>query len=136
MTPIQKQVSELAKRNLSVREICQATGLSEHSVRYVGYRLQLTFRSSIRQKAPVQARQPITDRRTVIVRTIPTGSASVNESRVSLSKMPWDDSEGAITPRPETDPRFSLVRSTPAARSRAELVIDAIRAELTEIRHG
>jgi|GEM_PF-2879138 len=136
MTPIQKQVSELAKKNLSVREICRATGLSEHSVRYVGYRLRLNFRSSIRQKSPVRVTQPITDRRTVIVRTIPTGSASVNESRVSLSKMPWDDSEGLIAPRPESDPRFSLVRSAPAPKSRAELVIEALRAELTQIRHG
>ncbi|MGA0615350.1 hypothetical protein [Paracoccus sp. KR1-242] len=136
MTPVQKQVYELAKRNLSVREICRATGLSEHSVRYVGYRLCLTFRSSIKQKAPVPVRQPISDRRTVIVRTTPTGSASVNESRVSVSKMPWDESEGAIAPRPETDPRFSLVRPTPAPKSRGELVIEALRAELAEIRNG
>lgn len=136
MTPVQKQVSELARKNMSVREICRATGLSEHAVRYVGYRLRLTFRSSIKQKAPVPVRQPITDRRTVIVRTTPTGSASVNESRVSLSRMPWDEAEGAIAPRPESDPRFSLVRSTPAPRSRAEQVIEALRAELAEVRHG
>jgi len=130
MTPNQKVVSALAAKNLSIPEICRATGLKESAVRYVGYRLGLTFRQHLPSLPPAREKVVAMDRRTVVVRSVPTGSSAVSESRIVLPRMPWEDPEGVVSARPETDPRFSLVKIVPEPMSRAERVIEVIRAEL------
>lgn len=130
MTPMQRSVTDLAAKNFSVPEICDMLGVNESSVRSVGYRFNLTFRRHVMPKPPAPIRAPIANRRTVIVRSVPTGSSAVNETAVSLPRMPWDEPEAPLAPRPETDPRFSLVRMPKPTPTKAERVIEAIRAEL------
>ncbi|MFG6081574.1 hypothetical protein ACEUZ9_002198 [Paracoccus litorisediminis] len=137
-TPMRDLVAQMAREGLTCSETAERLGIPAGTVRWHRSKIVRTGRAD-EIEAPARPVDP--SKRTAVVRSVPTGSAAMSESRVSLHRMPWDEPEAPLAARPETDPRHRGVFSLPRAKM-VELEIDpaiaiaAIREAMLTMKEG
>ncbi|MTH66718.1 hypothetical protein [Paracoccus shanxieyensis] len=129
---MRQQLEACAAAGMLMAEAARHLGCSKEKVRYWARNLGIQFPEYV-LSAPVQPRERDDSKRAVICGS--RYASDYSSDRVSLPRMPWDDAEGTLAARPETDPPRGIMSTVPGTL-RADMALAAIRAAHAAHRSG